>query len=276
MAVAQQLINHHPVVSREEWLKARKAHLTREKAFTRERDALSAARRELPWIKLDKNYVFDGPRGKVKFADLFEGRSQLLVYHFMFDPEWTQGCKSCSLIADHYNPSIIHLHHRDVTMVTVSRAPIEKIQAFRERMGWTFPWVSSFHNDFNRDFNVSFTEQELASGDTIYNYTAKPYPISELPGMSAFIKDPDGTIFHTYSTYARGLDMFLGVYHLLDIAPKGRDEADNKGMSWVRHHDRYNDADFLDPWVEHAQRKASQSCNCGCDESTKPAKLRTV
>src|SRR4051812_10520827 len=261
------------IVTQAEWLKARKAHLAREKAFTKERDALSAAQRELPWVKVDHNYVFDGPDGKVTLEELFDGRSQLLVYHFMFDPEWTQGCKSCSLLADHYNPSVIHLHHRDTTLVTVSRAPIEKIQAFRQRMGWTFPWVSSFASDFNRDFNVSFTEQELASESSVYNYVSKPYPISELPGMSVFIKDADGNIYHTYSTYARGLDMFLGVYHLLDITPRGRHEEDAPDMAWVRHHDRYEDANFVDPWVEHAQRKASKSsthdCTCGCGDSKK-------
>ena len=176
-------------------------------------------------MRVDKDYVFDAPEGEVTLAGLFDGRSQLLVYHFMFDPEWTQGCKSCSLLADHYNPSVTHLHHRDVTMVTVSRAPIEKIRAFRERMGWTFPWVSSFRSDFNRDFNVSFTEQELASESTVYNYESRPYPISELPGMSVFARDADGGVYHTYSTYARGLDMFLGVYHLLDITPKGATRA---------------------------------------------------
>ena len=251
------------IVTQAEWLKARKAHLAREKAFTKERDALSAARRQLPWVKVDQNYVFDGPDGKVTLADLFDGRSQLLVYHFMFDPEWTQGCKSCSLLADHYNPSVIHLHHRDTTLVTVSRAPIEKILPFRQRMGWTFPWVSSFHNSFNHDFGVSFTDQERTSDSTTYNYESRPYPISELPGLSVFAKDADGQIYHTYSTYARGLDMFLGVYHLLDITPKGRDEGESRGMAWVRHHDRYEDATFVDPWVEHAQRKA-QTSSCGC------------
>lgn len=265
MAVAKQ-IDQPAVVSREEWLRARKAHLAWEKAFTKERDALSAARRELPWVKIDKNYVFDGPQGKVTLAELFDGRSQLLIYHFMFHPEWTQGCKSCSLVADHFNPSVIHLQHHDVNLVAVARAPIEKIMAFRERMGWTFPWVSSFHNDFNHDFNVSFTEQELASDATVYNYESTQLPITEHPGMSAFIKDDGGAIYHTYSTYARGLDMFLNVYNLLDITAKGRNEDDAPDMSWVRHHDRYGDTNFVDPWVEHAQRKAG-GCNCACGDS---------
>jgi predicted dithiol-disulfide oxidoreductase (DUF899 family) len=262
MSTAELKAPKHKVVTREEWLKARKAHLANEKKFTRQRDALSAERRDLPWVKVEKNYTFDGPNGEVAMADLFEGRSQLIVYHFMFDPEWTQGCKSCSLLADHYNPAVVHLHHRDVAMVTVSLAAIEKIMAFRKRMGWTFPWVSSYRSDFNRDFNVSFTEEELQSPSTIYNYVSRPYPISELPGMSVFIKDEDGTIYHAYSTYARGLDMFLGVYHLLDVTPKGRDEEDAPGMAWVRHHDRYDDENFVDPWIEHAQRKAGSSCEC--------------
>jgi predicted dithiol-disulfide oxidoreductase (DUF899 family) len=170
----------------------------------------------------------------------------------MFDPEWSQGCKSCSLLADHYNPAIIHLEHRDVSMVTVSRAPLDKLLAFRDRMGWSFKWVSSFSNDFNRDFQVSFTQEERNSGLAIYNYISQPYPISELPGLSVFYKDAGGDIFHTYSTYARGLDIFLNVYNLLDVVPKGRDEENFPGMSWVRHHDRYDGKPFVDPWMERS------------------------
>jgi predicted dithiol-disulfide oxidoreductase (DUF899 family) len=238
------------IVSREEWLAARKAHLAKEKQLTHLREELSRERRELPWVKVEKEYVFDGPDGKVKLADLFDGRSQLVVYHFMFDPEWSQGCKSCSFMADNYDPSVVHLKHRDVSLVAVSKAPIRKLTEFRKRMGWSFPWVSSFNNDFNRDFHVSFTEQELKSGLAVYNYDRKPYPITELPGMSVFFRDDEGNIFHTYSTYARGLDIFLTTYHLLDIVPKGRDEEDSPGMSWLRHHDRYGDANFVDPWNE--------------------------
>lgn len=240
----------HNVVTKQQWLEARKAHLAKEKELTRLREELSRQRRELPWVKVEKNYVFDAPGGKESLADLFAGRSQLIVYHFMFDPEWSQGCKSCSFLADHYNPAVVHLEHRDVTMVTVSKAPLEKLEAFRQRMGWTFKWLSSFGNDFNRDFNVSFTEQELKSGLAVYNYDRKPYPIKELPGMSVFTKDDDGNIYHTYSTYARGLDIFLTTYHLLDIVPKGRDEEGIEIMSWLRHHDRYGDKNFVDPWNE--------------------------
>jgi predicted dithiol-disulfide oxidoreductase (DUF899 family) len=196
--------------------------------------------------------MFDGPDGRQSLANLFDGHSQLIVYHFMFDPDWSQGCKSCSFVADHYNPAIVHLAHRDVSMVTVSRAPIEKLLAFRDRMGWSFPWVSSFHNDFNRDFQVSYNEDERNSGLAIYNYNSQPFPISEAPGLSVFTKDEAGNIFHTYSTYARGLDIFIGAYNFLDIVPKGRDEEGIPIMSWLRHHDRYDDANFIDPWLEKA------------------------
>jgi len=225
-------------------------HLHDEKHFTRLRDDLSRKRRELPWVRIDKEYLFDGPQGKVSLADLFDGRSQLLVYHFMFAPEWSQGCKSCSLLADHYDPAIVHLNHRDVSMVTVSRAPLEKLLSFKKRMGWDFQWVSSFSNDFNRDFHVFFTEEERASGLAIYNYESPAYPISDLPGLSAFARDEAGNVYHTYSTYARGLDIFINAYNLLDLVPKGRNEEDAPGMSWVRHHDRYDAPTFIDPWME--------------------------
>lgn len=251
MTTAEANIAGHQVTSREEWLKVRIALLAKEKELTRQRAELARQRRELPWVKVESDYVFDAPAGKVTLGELFDGRSQLIVYHFMFDPQWSQGCKSCSLVADHYNPAIVHLQHRDVSMVTVSRAPLEKLLAFRDRMGWTFHWVSSFNNTFNRDFNVSFTREELNSGLSIYNYVSPPYPITELPGLSVFYKDDKGGIFHTYSTYARGLDIFLNVYNLLDVVPKGRDEDDAPGMSWVRHHDRYDDKNFVDPWMEN-------------------------
>lgn len=244
------------IVSRDEWLAARKSLLQEEKQFTRQRDALGRKRRELPWVKIDKDYVFDGAEGKVSLDDLFEGRSQLLVYHFMFAPEWTQGCKSCSLLADHYDPAIVHLNHRDVTMVTVSRAPIEKLLAFRQRMGWQFRWLSSFANDFNRDFRVRFTRDERDSGLAIYNYVSEPYPISDLPGLSVFTQDEAGNVFHTYSTYARGLDILINAYNLLDLTPKGRNEEDAPGMSWVRHHDRYDAKEFVDPWIETPEELA--------------------
>jgi len=257
----------HEVVSHEQWLAARKAHLAKEKELTKMRDELARQRQELPWEKVEKNYVFDAPGGgKVTLGDLFAGRSQLVVYHFMFDPEWSQGCKSCSFVADHYNPAVIHLEHRDVTMVTISRAPIEKLEAFRKRIGWTFKWVSSFGNDFNPDFGVSFTEQELKSDGTVYNYNRKPYPIKELPGMSVFARDEAGNIYHTYSTYARGLDIFLTAYNVLDIVPKGRDEEGLPGMAWLRHRDRYDDKNFVDPWNEK-RPAAATTTECGCESA---------
>ena len=230
----------NPVVSHEEWLVARQALLEREKAFTRERDALSAARRELPWVKVDKAYVFDGPDGKETLADLFDGRSQLIVYHFMFGPEWEQGCPSCSFLSDHIDGANLHLPHRDVTLLAVSRAPLAQIEAFKQRMGWRFKWVSSYGNDFNRDYHVSFSPDEMAKGEVYYNYRMGEFPSDEAPGISVFHKDPAGDVFHTYSAYARGLDMLVGAYNYLDLVPKGRDEAALPWtMAWVRHHDRY-------------------------------------
>lgn len=243
--------NHH-VTSREQWVEARKALLKEEKEFTQLRERLAQKRRELPWVKIEKEYVFDGPAGSVSLADLFDGRHQLLVYHFMFGPEWSQGCKSCSFLADHYNPATVHLQHRDTSMVTISRAPIEKIEAFRKRMEWTFPWVSSGKNEFNHDFGVYFSKEERQSGLAIYNYRPESRLISDLPGLSAFYRDDNGDIFHTYSTYARGLDIFLTTYHLLDATAKGRNEGPGEGMSWLRHHDRYDGSPFIHPWMEPA------------------------
>lgn len=215
----------HDVVSNERWIEARKALLAKEKEFTRMRDAISKERRKLPWERVDKEYVFDGPGGKETLADLFDGRSQLLVYHFMYGPDWTEGCKSCSFLADHFNPAIPHLRQRDVTMVAVSRAPLEILEAFKKRMGWSFKWVSSLGNDFNRDYQVSFTEEELEKGDVYYNYARQGFPSTEAPGVSVFYKDENGEVFHTYSSYQRGLDMFITAYHYLDLVPKGRDEG---------------------------------------------------
>jgi predicted dithiol-disulfide oxidoreductase (DUF899 family) len=235
-------MNHSKVVSRDEWLAARKQHLKKEKEFTRLRDKLSAERRELPWVKVEKNYVFDGPKGKETLADLFDGRSQLIVYHFMFGPEWEQGCPSCSFLSDHIDGSIVHLAHRDVTFVVVSRAPLPKIEAFKKRMGWRFKWVSSYGNDFNFDYHVSFTKDEMAKGKVYYNYDKNEFPSDEGPGTSVFYKDGTGDIFHTYSSYARGLDILVGAYNYLDLVPKGRDEAELPWtMAWVRHHDKYGD-----------------------------------
>jgi predicted dithiol-disulfide oxidoreductase (DUF899 family) len=231
----------HKIVSQEEWLVARKAHLAKEKELTRLRDQLSTERRDLPWVKVEKRYVFDGPDGQETLADLFGGRSQLLVYHFMFGPDWEQGCPSCSYLADHIDGANLHLPQRDVTLLAVSRAPLTQLEAFKERMSWRFKWVSSYANDFNRDFHVSFTKEELANEKVDYNYgMVEGY--DELPGLSAFYKDENGAVFHTYSTYARGLDILIGAYNYLDLAPKGRDEAALPWtMAWVRHHDRYED-----------------------------------
>jgi predicted dithiol-disulfide oxidoreductase (DUF899 family) len=252
----------HKIVSRDEWLAARKAYLAEEKAFTKARDALSRKRRELPWVKVDKTYVFDGPNGKVTLAELFGGKSQLIVYHFMLGPGWEQGCPSCSLLADHFDGAVIHLAQRDVTFVVASRAPLPEIEKFQRRMGWHFKWVSSFGNDFNYDFHVSATPEEKALGKVTYNYEVTEFPSDELPGASVFCKNAAGEVFHTYSTYGRGLDILIGAYNLLDLAPKGRDEDGLAwGMAWVRHHDRYDGA-VVDPNAAYQQPKTSDSC---CD-----------
>jgi predicted dithiol-disulfide oxidoreductase (DUF899 family) len=228
------------IVSREEWLAARRRLLEEEKAFTRQRDALSARRREMPWERIEKDYRFEGPDGALSLADLFKGRSQLIIYHFMLGPDWENGCKSCSFWADNFNGIDVHLAHRDVAFAAVSRAPIAKIQAFKSRMGWGFEWVSSYGSDFNYDFQASFTPADLANGEIFYNYKLQKMSLDETPGISVFARH--GTaVFHTYSCYQRGLDMLNGAYHFLDLVPKGRDEdALPFSMSWVRHHDRYD------------------------------------
>lgn len=250
MTTASLSFNEHRVVSRDEWLKERIALLAEEKELTRRRDAVASKVRDLPWVKLEKAYTFDSTTGKKTLSDLFGDKSQLIVYHFMFDPTWSQGCKSCSFIADHYNPLAIHLAHRDISLVTVSKAPIEQIETFRTRLGWTFTWVSYGNTDFGRDFGVSFTDQELFDSNSVYNYTGKPYPIREMPGLSVFARNDRGELFHTYSVFARGLENFLTAYQFIDIAPKGRDEAETGGMGWVRHRDRYDDLHFVQPWLE--------------------------
>ncbi len=235
-------MDHPKIVSRDEWLAARKRYLNKEKEFTRLRDRLSADRRELPWVKVDKNYVFDGPNGTETLADLFDGRSQLIVYHFMFGPEWKEGCPSCSFLSDHIDGALVHLAHRDVTLIAVSRAPLPQIEAFKKRMGWRFKWVSSYGNDFNFEYHVSFTKDKIAQGKVYYNYEMREFPSEEGPGVSVFYKDEAGDVFHTYSAYARGLDMLVGTYNYLDLVPKGRDEAELPWtMAWVRHHDKYGD-----------------------------------
>ena len=227
------------VVSEAEWLVARKDLLTREKEFNHQRDALSRARRSLPWVKIDKEYVFDGPDGKETLADLFEGRRQLIVYHFMFGPDWEEGCKSCSLLADHFDGANWHLPQRDVTFVAISRAPLPKLDAYKKRMGWRFKWLSSQGNDFNFDYHVSFTKEEEKKNEVYYNYTNGEFISDELPGLSVFYQDEDGNVFHTYSAYARGLDILVGTYNFLDLVPKGRDENPDSTMDWVRRHDQY-------------------------------------
>ena len=232
----------HNVVSHENWVEARKALLVKEKEFTRARDQLSRSRRELPWEKVDKKYVFDGPSGNETLSDLFDGRNQLIVYHFMYGPGWEEGCPSCSFIADHFNPAVVHLNHRDVTLVAVSKAPLTELEAFKKRMGWSFKWVSSFENDFNRDYQVSFSEEETEAGKAYYNYKYTKFPSTEAPGASVFYKDEKSDVFHTYSVYERGLDMFIGAYHYLDVVPKGRDEDSlSWSMEWLRLHDAYDD-----------------------------------
>jgi predicted dithiol-disulfide oxidoreductase (DUF899 family) len=230
----------HATAARAEWLAARMALLAKEKELTRRGDELAARRRELPWVPVDKDYRFTGPDGEAGLADLFAGKSQLLVYHFMLGPGWGEGCPSCSYVSDHFDGCLPHLAARDVTLVAVSRAPYAEIAAFRQRMGWSFPWFSSFGSDFNHDYAVSFTPEELQSGAVDYNYARGSFPSEEAPGLSAFARDASGQVFHTYSTYARGLDGLIGTYSLLDLAPRGRDEAGlGFTMAWVRHHDRY-------------------------------------
>jgi len=234
-------MNHPEIVSRAEWLVARKDLLSREKEFTRQRDALSAARRKLPMVKIDKEYVFGGPDGKKTLADLFDGRSQLIVYHFMLGPDWEEGCKSCSFLADHFDDPNWHLPHRDVTFVVISRAPLSEIEPFKKRMGWRFKWVSSYGSDFNFDYHVSFAKEEMAKRKVNYNYKAQEFPSEEAPGLSVFYKNEAGDVFYTYSCYARGLDILVGAYNFLDFVPKGRDEDGlDFTMEWVRHHDRYD------------------------------------
>jgi len=237
----------HKVVSQEEWLAARKELLKKEKEAVRVRDQLSEARRELPWVKVDKIYLFDGPNGKVSLADLFAGRRQLVVYHFMFAPDWQEGCPSCSFVSDHFGGLLEHLAARDVSLAAVSRAPFAKLAAFKQRMGWNFNWVSSGSSDFNFDYHVSFTPEQIAAGKLDYNYTLQEFPSAEAPGISVFYKDADGTIYHTYSTYGRGVEAVMGTYSILDMVAKGRHEDELEfPMAWVRYHDKYGTNEFAD------------------------------
>lgn len=270
MATSLTEVKQPKAVPHAKWTEARKELLAKEKEFTRQRDELSRLRRELPWEKVEKDYVFDGPRGKEKLSDLFDGRNQLIIYHFMLGPGWSEGCKSCSYLADHFDGATIHLAHRDATLAVVSRAPYAEVAAFQKRMGWRFHWVSSFGSDFNFDYQVSAKPDEQGKGKVYYNYEMMEFPSEERPGLSVFYKDTDGTIYHTYSAYARGLDILVGAYNFLDMAPKGRDE-DGLGftMAWVRHHDKYDGGYFVDPeatW-EHPNTSESSSCCSGKHDS---------
>jgi predicted dithiol-disulfide oxidoreductase (DUF899 family) len=236
-------VNPSNVVSEVEWLVAREDLLTREKELTRLRDEVSRHRRELPWVTVKKHYVFDGPNGKETLRDLFDGRSQLIVYHFMFGPDWEEGCKSCSYLADHFDGANWHLPHRDVSFAVISRAPLPKLDAYKKRMGWRFKWLSSYGNDFNFDYHVSFTKEDEIKNEAYYNYGKGEFITDELPGLSVFYRDKNGAVFHTYSTYARGLDILVGAYNFLDLVPEGRDEEHfDFSMEWVRRHDEYETA----------------------------------
>ncbi|WP_394821716.1 DUF899 domain-containing protein [Pendulispora albinea] len=237
------------IVSRDEWNAAHAAHLAKEKNLTRQRDALTAERRQLPWVKVDKPYAFTGPTGQRTLAELFGGRSQLLIKHFMFAPGWKEGCVGCSFETDHLDRAFVHLQHHDVSMVAVARAPFEELEAFRQRMGWRIELVSSLGSDFNYDFHVSFTKEDLAKGAAQYNFGKLEGEIEDLSGLSAFYKDEAGNVYHTYSCFGRGGEEVLGSYMVLDRMPKGRNETGpNFNLTdWVRHHDRYGQGGHVDP-----------------------------
>lgn len=253
----------HEVVSREQWLAARTALLVREKELTRARDRLNAERRALPWVKVEKTYSFDAPQGRVTLSDLFDGRSQLVINHFMFGPGWSEGCVGCSFGADHTDGALVHLEHHDVSMVAVSRAPLAEIEAFRKRMGWRFPWVSSFGSEFNYDFHVSFTPEEIAKGRAFVNYDMREIFGEEISGTSVFYKNADGEVFHTYSTFARGDETLITTYSILDLTPNGRNEnGPNHNLSdWVRHHDKYDEAGSVEQTGRYRPDKASDCCS---------------
>jgi predicted dithiol-disulfide oxidoreductase (DUF899 family) len=251
----------HRIVSRDQWLQERTAFLAKEKEMTRLRDQLSAERRDLPWVKVDKIYVFDTPTGKQTLSDLFDDRTQLIIKHFMLAPGQKDGCVGCSFESDHADAALVHLENHDVSYVAVARAPLEEIEAFRKRMGWRFRWVSSFGSDFNYDFNVSFTPAQIADGTAVYNYRAGPLPLEDLSGLSVFYKAADGAIYHTYSTFGRGAEERLGTYMLLDLTPNGRNEnGPNFSLAdWVRHHDRYGAPGHVSAvgrWVPAEQKAA--------------------
>ena len=259
-------MQHNRIVSENEWLAARKQFLNKEKEFSRLRDDLSRQRRELPWLKVEQSYVFDGPDGKETLGDLFGGRSQLIVYHFMLGPGWEEGCPSCSFLMDHADGALVHLNARDVTLLAVSRAPLPQIEAFKKRMGWRFKWVSSYGNNFNYDYHVSATKEEIAKGKMYYNYEMEELGVEELPGVSVFYKDDAGDVFHTYSCYARGGDILIGTYNYLDLTPKGRDEDGLAfSMAWLRHHDRYGAGYAVDPKAAYSPPKGSLCSHCAAE-----------
>jgi len=269
MATATGKLEFPKIVPLAEWVAARKELLKKEKEFSRLRDELSSKRRELPWEKVEKQYVFDSLKGKETLADLFGGKSQLIVYHFMFGPGWKEGCPSCSFLADHFDGSIPHLAARDVTLVAVSRATLPEIEAFKKRMGWKFKWVSSNATDFNFDYQVSVTKEEREQGKVYYNYVKTEFPSDERPGASVFYKNAVGEVFHTYSTYARGLDILLGAYNFLDLTPKGRDEGGlAHTMAWVRHHDKYADGYTVDAKQPYKQ-PATVDHSCAAEQQGK-------
>jgi predicted dithiol-disulfide oxidoreductase (DUF899 family) len=234
-------MSENAIVSREEWIAARKQLLAKEKELTHLRDEINAARRKLPWVRVEKEYTFHGPNGPETLTQLFGGRSQLIVYHFMFGPEWSEGCVGCSFLSDHLDGSLIHIQNHDVAYVAVSRAPFVRIEAFQRRMEWGFKWLSSFGSDFNYDYHVSFKPEEVARGEVYYNFEMQKPQGEELHGLSVFYKETDGAIFHTYSSYARAGENYLGTYQLLDVTPKGRNETGPNFAfpDWARHHDRY-------------------------------------
>lgn len=251
----------HPVVSGTHWTELRKKLLAREKELTRLRDQVAAERRALPWRSVTRDYAFETPQGRRTLSQLFGPRRQLLVQHFMFGPGWEQGCPSCSFMADHADGMTTHLAHRDITFVAISRAPLPEIVRFRDRMGWKFDWVSSHGSDFNYDFGVSFTPEQLATGEVTYNYTRGYFPAEEAPGLSVFCKDEAGHVFHTYSTFGRGVEVMIGAYAMMDLTPLGRQERDVfYKMEWVRHHDRYEPGRGFEPAPEKVAPPAAAGC----------------
>lgn len=232
-------ITNHPVVSQSEWIEASRKHLVKEKEFTRMREELNKARRDLPWVKVEKEYAFEGPDGKRSLSDLFEGKSQLIVYHFMFGPGWDEGCDGCSFVSDHVDAARQHFEHHDISYAAVSHAPLAEFLPYKKRMGWTFSWYSSAGSDFNYDFQASFRPEDVGKGPVMYNFTVQKLTGLEQPGLSVFVKDDQGNIYHTYSTYERGLDLLIGAYNFIDLTPLGRNEQ--SPMDWMKRHDRYEE-----------------------------------